>query len=140
MDKHYTPSIEEFHVGFEYEEKIEIDLWEKTSITQSCDLEFVEDDLEHNNGSKIRVKYLDKEDIEEVVVKVNPWWRYTRDDNYYTAWELSEYKEIWISINNPTGIWITHINANNSEQNNVPFIIKNKSELKVSMKQLNITL
>src|SRR5690606_29619740 len=66
--KYYTPEIEEFYVGFEYERFIpksnstEEECWEKLSMSinylslEELDNEIIE--------KEIRVKYLDKEDIE----------------------------------------------------------------------------
>jgi len=71
-NKYYTPKIEEFHVGFEYEfafnkknyTKI---VYDGSQVLKSksyyddygCEYDAVEDDLKY-----CRVKYLDKEDIE----------------------------------------------------------------------------
>ncbi len=68
---YYTPSIEEFHVDFEYERNvsssIEHEKWEKIDDFSNA-YEYEDDplygvikDLENEN---IRVKYLDKKDIE----------------------------------------------------------------------------
>jgi hypothetical protein len=55
--KYYTPDIEEFHVGFEYEQVMDA-VWEK------CEMHLL--DLGRVNGrlSSLRVKHLDREDIE----------------------------------------------------------------------------
>lgn len=60
MEKHYTPAIEEFHVGFEYEalwgvENINGE-WLKETFTDECSTKNLEE--------VVRVKCLDKEDIE----------------------------------------------------------------------------
>ena len=62
MSKYYTPTIEEFHVGFECEIKnnpVEsiMDWWVETTIKERDSLE----------GYDVRVKYLDKEDIESLL-------------------------------------------------------------------------
>jgi hypothetical protein len=64
-EKYYTPTIEEFHVGFEYEYR-QIDKWDKRvfeandfsgSYAQPDALEvYIKED-------RLRVKYLDEEDI-----------------------------------------------------------------------------
>ena len=61
--KYYTPNIEEFHVGFEYEYLTNGDEWVKHIINNKADLI---DCIEDIKESKIRVKYLDKEDIESL--------------------------------------------------------------------------
>lgn len=71
---YYTPTIEEFHIGFEYE-YMNGDLWEKSKITiqdyksdgpdyERSDSWFQEEIL--GGIRTIRVKYLDKEDIESL--------------------------------------------------------------------------
>jgi len=66
MDKYYIPKIEEFHIGFEYEEQVDRDEWINITIAEVCELEFIADDLEHNQGLSIRVKYLDQVDLESL--------------------------------------------------------------------------
>lgn len=79
-DKYYTPSIEEFHVGFECEtnnvsvEKKKAVNWDKLIVTRKT-LEMVLYDLSetcterHIRNAAYRVKYLDKEDIESLGYK-----------------------------------------------------------------------
>jgi hypothetical protein len=68
-NKYYTPAIEEFHVGFEYE-ILHNNEWKKTSVfNNSCggDIIFEIKNMGHwDVVSKPRVKYLDKEDIESL--------------------------------------------------------------------------
>jgi len=60
-EKYYQPSIEEFHVGFEFEKR-EDGQWKKYG---SFDFEFSLERTYWGITSKnIRVKYLDREDIE----------------------------------------------------------------------------
>jgi hypothetical protein len=60
-NKYYTPSIEEFHVGFEYEsQNINTGEWIKYSSKTLSDL-LLDFEVEFT-----RVKYLDKEDIESL--------------------------------------------------------------------------
>jgi len=61
--KYYTPSIEEFHVGFEYEYRTNGDDWIKHALFTKADLLECIDDLEENDNI-IRTKHLDREDIE----------------------------------------------------------------------------
>ena len=65
--KYYTPTIEEFHVGFEFEyqngvDKNSEDVWKKTICTKA--------DFRYLDKATIkdlrRVKYLDQEDIESL--------------------------------------------------------------------------
>ena len=63
---HYVPKIEEFHVGFEYElldygGNMKGKEWREDIITL---VEDIENAREWLRDGEIRVKYLDKEDIE----------------------------------------------------------------------------
>lgn len=69
-DKYYTPTIDEFHVGFEYETPtkdnvlypVDSNIWEKKTVsTKSC-MERLKYDIMYG----ARVKYLDREDIESL--------------------------------------------------------------------------
>jgi len=144
VDKYYTPSIEEFHIGFEYEQE---DIneggsslsWYKYTIKEGG--AYIIDQLITNEdlGLSYRVKYLDKEDIESLgfVETSNNWFTINAPGKlgYWTQvvidfrWmhRTEPYKDISIS-------------GKRGEENDVIFrgIIKNKSELKVLLKQLNI--
>ena len=66
-NKYYTPSIEEFHIGFDYQYYVATtSLWHDQSIVFIEDFEEIEEDLSYN---KIRVKYLDQSDLEEIGFK-----------------------------------------------------------------------
>lgn len=65
MEKYYTPDLEEFHLGFRYESgnkaiKGTSTEWYKDEIEETYELESVGDYQE------VRVKYLDRKDIEEL--------------------------------------------------------------------------
>jgi hypothetical protein len=60
-DKYYTPEIEEFHVGFEYEVNYGKDKWVKEGLHYAPQVVT----LPYKNLENIRVKHLDREDIEE---------------------------------------------------------------------------
>lgn len=126
--KYYTPSIEEFYIGFEFERRK--DLLDSSS-------EWVEDRLTLNNfgldeiqrgitQKYIRVKYLEEIDIEILGFKfVNfhkgfeeDYFEYSNKDSDYIAWN-PKHKKIY--------------------SKGLPFSgIRNKSELKKLLKQLNI--
>ena len=66
-NKYYTPSIEEFHVGFEYE-------WKCSGthtdwIKSVCNTSMHPLDIDCIRVNNYRVKYLDKEDIESLGFK-----------------------------------------------------------------------
>lgn len=139
MAKYYTPSIEEFHVGFEYEELIGVDNeqedWScksfnpKNYIDRYGEYTFDETPL----SDWIRVKYLDKEDIEELgfeesLDEPDEWfWKFKGNIGIQLYFD-DKYR------NKDQGIGITIYD------DKIIFsgYIKNKSELKVLLKQLGI--
>lgn len=68
-NKYYTPTIDEFCIGFEYEFKTSKD-WEKKIVSwydfSSYSEDYIKKEIEYN---RVRVKYLDKEDIENLKYK-----------------------------------------------------------------------
>jgi hypothetical protein len=61
MSKYYTPTIEELHVGFEYEIKTTNGTWVNTKANN---LKLIKEIFETFQNKPIRVKHLDREDIE----------------------------------------------------------------------------
>ena len=135
-NKYYVPEIDEFYVGFEFEE------WENTAFTNEewiakkidyfTNLEYVcipeiDKHLEDYvlGTSLFRVKYLDKEDLIELGFKPDP-----SGERYY---EFNEY-QLYVDI---------HPDFNITIYNDDPIIIfrgsiKNKSELIKVLKMLGI--
>lgn len=75
MNKYYTPELSEFHVGFEFELRNssgKVFDWEKAVVTNpiSIDLSGMDNDYEMSTFASdikdeyVRVKFLDREDIE----------------------------------------------------------------------------
>lgn len=132
MEKYYTPSIEEFRVGFEYEVYVpEKELWSKETFYLDAShinlVKYVNIQTE-NTLKKVRVKYLDREDIESL-----GWGNYEPPHEYNHTWNLRNYKLIaWFNSDIPTVRIIYEY----------PIIfqgeVKNKSELKILLKQLRI--
>lgn len=155
-NKYYTPTIEEFHVGFECEIQSSYG-WQKDEWPKVLSLDSLTFQDLINNGfivatkkAGIRVKYLDKEDIESLGWVLTS--QYADPDNRKYWWEIGKLiphaKEMWhslgnwkyrLSIGDNNRIHIDGRNIMNGGQR-VIFngIIKNKSELKKLMKQLNI--
>ena len=144
MDKYYIPSIEEFYTGFEYEEEVIIYTdkgwfthkglgWEKR-IFDSTDYmenyylsERVKRGLVNKYNPTIRVKYLDKEDIESLGFKHD-----TNTEKY-----LSFNKDnLWLQLT--TVFETTKLAIKDNETFLFIGIIKNKSELIKLLKQLGI--
>lgn len=124
---YYTPNIEEFHVGFEYEQKeYKNNVWFNVTFSGmkwGKIKSYIEQKL-------FRVKYLDKEDIESLGFKLSelqsknyeqPNTVYTKNDLYLTLWKN------WVEIQNEFEIIFK-----------AKIKIKNKSELKTLLKQLEI--
>lgn len=66
-NKYYTPTIEEFHVGFQYE--YNSGKWDKHIILDQNHLIYAIADVKST-----RVKYLDKENIESLGIITNEWF------------------------------------------------------------------
>lgn len=131
-NKYYTPEIEEFHVGFDYQIFEDWDCFEeKTWHNQvygknGSDIE----NMGYVGGpdmNRFRVKYLDREDIESLgfVKGDGMWW------NHPDGYQLG-YGDV---IQNH-GAWITKGAIENQLDYWFKGTIKNKSELKRILKQI----
>ena len=154
-DKYYIPTIDEFCVGFEYEYKFRNEEWrnyvyDATQVLKSnyhfddhgCALEAIEDDI---LNTYIRVKYLDKEDIEslgwslDIKPMDNDTWLWLPDDLYYGI--NKEHCNFLLSYNIKDNHCIIRIDNYSTSKWDVQIFngsIKNKHELKILMKQLGI--
>ena len=141
-DKYYTPSIEEFHVGFQYEDDASglaggRENWQPSTVMHPNNIIGVQDFLKSNS---IRVKYLDKYDIEEL------GWEYSGmlDVDLHTF-------KLHIQSEPDTDIakdyfhlryedYTQRILITDGKYEHYRFFgeIKNKSELMILMKQLGI--
>ena len=122
--KYYTPVLAEFHDQFEYEEKQFI--WKK-KVFDFRDLEIIHDELLED---KLRVKHLDREDIQEC------GWELRTDDNkdiHNTEYTI----ETWYFKTYPNG-FCTIYDDTAVDKFCFRGTIKNKSELKKLMVQLGI--
>lgn len=123
MEKYYTPALDEFYPGFEYETIYLKSVWTKECLRFMDAGWFFESYINDAVETEFRVKYLDQEDIEECgFVKLK--------DKDYVFCKGS--KNLFIQPNNT--IKITSIFHNTLFEGT----IKNKSELKKLLKQLNI--
>ena len=136
--KYYIPELSEFYVGFEFEFFNK----EKWKVSEDFSFLFLKDDTdtvsevnENIKEGKIRVKFLDRQDIEEL------GWKYSSIAQKYGI--VTEEDEKTGSL----GIWLSkegyryritdckaylHMDVFNG-------YIKNKSDLRKLMKMLNIT-
>lgn len=127
--KYYTPTIEEFYVGFEYEVKKE-ESWFRCFYSQGSLVDIYykyNDDLDSIDfkADAIRVKYLDQEDIESLGFKE------TETKNFF---ELDNKQESYLN-------WYPEVNrveiGDNECSGGFSGTIKNKSELIKLLKQLS---
>ena len=129
MDKYYTPEIEEFHIGFEYEyedinESGSTTSWYKTVVKEN-ECYIIDQHLKYSDDLNLRVKYLDKEDIESLGFKFKTDL-YVKDNLTLQVHKDSITIKYYDNFNNE---WRTRV-----EQ----IVIKNKSELVKLLKQLQI--
>lgn len=133
--KYYTPSIEEFHVGFEFQGFAD-NGWEDESIRNWRELCTVIDRYSHTAG--FRVKHLDREDIESEGLEY---------DNNAEPIPERDYNQMLIPKAFSKGAWMLYhyeidnvVWIENYDTDSFYFkgVIKNKSELKKLLKQLGI--
>ena len=143
MSKYYQPTIEEFHIGFEYESfglHVMNQTWAKMVIDNGTYQGSDDGDSDWyeigRNLDKVRVKYLDREDIED------EGWIYDKSiDGYYLSKDEDYILKVWnngcISIDVvPKGMALA--------DGLVPYIliraieVKNKSKFKETIKMLAI--
>ena len=142
-NRYYTPSIEEFHVGFEYEYTyVGISDWVKGPQVSL--------DVPYNDIYTRRVKYLDKEDIESLGFthliagqKSKTGIIYNEECIVYEKGILSTVDDYSTIIQLPNREYYhisSNINNDGDRYSENLFIgkIKNKSELKIILKQLGI--
>ena len=145
---YYTPTIEEFHVGFEYEHlssnlpdindkffkpriydySMASLLWERKVIDKEGNLikELVPAILTVIESEQCRVKYLDQFDIESLV------WSFGTNDYVFPENKNVTYGQYKLLFNN-SELEIIHLSGTVFRG-----IIKNKSQLKFIMKCLGI--
>lgn len=135
MEKYYTPTIDEFHIGFEFEYVNDEQFKE---VTNGRELYTI---LEMGDLNDFKVKYLDQKDIESL------GWKNTGGKLLFTVDQLYEkgnYKMIYNFETKKIGIIVADLSKDDqylktfvdTQVRNL--IIKNKSELKRLLKQLNI--
>lgn len=151
--KYYTPTIEEFHVGFEYE------AYEAGSGNEYNKEEFGNDDLldikkVYSKGLELgwlRVKHLDREDIEEFHKKHFEEIPFKYDNNAEPTPGRTPYEcptaylmddqlhsgELWILYHYSDGmVWIDYVKDCSSDGYLFRGFVKNKSELKRILTQI----
>jgi hypothetical protein len=128
-NKYYTPTIEEFHVGFEYEFYYKSE-WHKHNLDGTPivhhELDEFSDDLMKLAHAICRVKHLDQSDIESFGFSLR---------HEFAFWFRGG---TYVLITSNHGV--ISILSNKTEVEKVVFVgkIKNKSELGVILKQIGV--
>ena len=117
-NKYYTPELHEFFDKFEYES---FDIIWKKEIFDFRDLDVIDDEIREG---KIRVKHLDREDIESL------GWSFSNVNTPYFS-----LNGFYLVINNQ---WLTIYEDKGADEYSFRGTIKIKSELKKIMQMLNI--
>lgn len=144
---YYTPELEEFHIGFEHEYQASKGEWLKSIFPEQFQTgakgvegwaEFTPDML-IGEGRAIRVKYLDKEDIESLGFK---WQKYIPAPTELLC--NSEEKQVFIKANTRLILFTNRIAIEcfpiGGKMYKTVFegICKNKSKLKSLLKDIVI--
>ena len=122
-NKYYTPNIEEFHIGFEFEDSYGDGEYAKNSIDQLNIKDVISSFLDKEVD--IRVKYLDKQDLIELRFKPDP-----SGERYF---ELNGY-QLYIGMHSKYNITI----YNDDEIITFQGYIRNKSELQQVLKMIGV--
>lgn len=162
--KYYTPKIEEFHRGFEYEYKSSESWcwfsdskgeWKSSEFyggegaeDEPCEADCIESALqnEYKRYGDVRVKYLDKEDIQSL------GWKYIKTGDEFSNAALyfkirtnegstsPDVYDMRFDPHNPGSLTITSWTDGSWGRNerSMQFYIKNKSELKRLMDFIGI--
>jgi len=142
--KYYTPAIEEFHVGFEYEQKCS-DSMKPNKENGDTDWAIcihkggvsIDSIMAHVYKYEVRVKFLDQEDIENLGFELK-----RTTGNYQFHYELDKNSYILLNLTHVLSSNIIRITKESKhtfeEHENYLFngIIRNKSELKVLLKTI----
>ena len=148
-NKYYNPKIEEFYVGFEYEiYDFERAIWGSYKVKQLDDLFDCPDSLTlegHIDADYIRVKYLDKEDIESLGFNdykksVCEWYRLEGkfEDSFSNHGYWSKIRLVHCCSNHKIKIMAYEYSWDEEETILFQGSCKNKSEFSKILKQLNI--
>jgi hypothetical protein len=127
-NKYYTPTIEEFHVGFEFEIRstfMHEGEW-KPSIIRTLENIVGLRLSDFSKNGEVRVKHLDREDIESLGWKPGGLQGLNEDSFTYEDYQLYWQDNQWIQVYN----WDSKIIFEGT--------IKNKSELKRILKQIGV--
>ena len=147
-NKYYTPKLKEFRIGFEYQgyDMLDNGKWDwinRTFEGQEIRTYFTEE-LEKG---EVRVKYLDKEDIESLIFKEETIPNCFKEDSLNQGYvkHINEKESLLLHYNGETKkLFLSKQVVYNEVTDNqyTDFLfqgsIKNKSEFKVLLEQLNL--
>ena len=138
INKYYKPTINEFYIGFECEIETSWGYskgeWPKLLKFDTL-TGFEKDIIKATKESSFRVKHLDKEDIESLGFILD------KEFNFYNTERKGSYNYTLLYRNNKVSLYIKKYDGSNLISNTPILLqatIKNKSELKVLLKQLGI--
>jgi hypothetical protein len=143
-DKYYTPEIQEFYVGFEYETYNDrCDSWMHSFYETGHDAR--NSPLNELDMSKERVKHLDEDDIKSLGCKHVAGGKLNDKTIQFFSKLTSKGYWVHLKIIFFSDIAVIGVEVSVEEESERTLIvhsiiIKNKSELKKLMKQLNIEL
>lgn len=146
MDKHYTPDLIEFHLGFIFEHKYKdhpviVDGWGPALVTEGSKLENFQDLI---NEDRIRVKHLDRSDIEGEV------WESTSGVGYRKLFTAEQYRKSTIYMADDEYLYLStsptekenviniHNGGSHEQADGVRVEIKNLSEFRRILKQIGV--
>lgn len=133
-NKYYIPEIEEFHIGFEFEQAYRDPEFEKKVITDRDCLYWTLNEIASEKDSEVRVKYLDNEDIKKLGWKPDGNDA-EGDEKFYIFKDNISY---YLHHDYNQTILITMYEDRKSKGQLFYGECNNKTELKKLMKQLNI--
>lgn len=148
MAKYYTPDISEFYVGFEYESNYNKSNWEATTLKYDDAASFFDNYEYDAYPTEFRVKYLDIEDITsfgfthtaslkgyQENFRIEKLFRRLNEEHDDTMWQ-----NVFLQYAPDIHRIIIRNEVSDGSVNETFFegVIKNKSELKKLLIQLNI--
>ena len=144
MNKYYTPTIEEFHVGFEYEALVDYyqQEFEKFTIDDTDSLRSICSTWDRGEDEYLRVKFLDREDIESLGWKVSKQHNGDYNIENFTTYENATHYMVVYNQGGKRAWFCVHRKEVDGDYGELiaefRVAIKNKSELKKILKQLHI--
>lgn len=147
LEKYYTPTIDEFHVGFEYETNYNSDTWKEVTLTTEEAPSLFDAYVYDAVNTEFRVKYLDIEDIESFgfvhTTSLKNYQENFRITNLLRRLNEEEgdamYNEVRLQYAPDIHRVIIYGTVTGFEEEKFfEGTIKNKSELKKILEQLNI--